>query len=254
MKNIATIVLVFVSFNLYAQQKNISGKYRFEEQRIDGESGWISHWEIELKPDSTFRIVLDNNYIDVSNNAHSYGVYRIDSGVVHLYSKIPKDLNILKEVRSKILPDSLFKISIELRGSEEEIDTRKFFSLNKNYERKRVAPLYVIRKDTTKLEYGSNNSVSFVFRKSALENFLLCSLDAINSRPPSGFLIDLHDFQYNNYFLSQWSDALSRNQYDRTDFVDVSSYRFTIGNRSLTTADIFAAPLKAKRIKLKKLK
>ena len=269
-----TGLLLIVSFlNLYAQhkeKKELLGNYEyFEENLIGFDNCCRLKWELKLRADSTFNLDIRNDQGDYIQDEYSTGVYRVKANVVYLFSKISKESKKL-EIAKESIPDSLLKISFENRGTTmgyiwTELNGRHFYSLDKNYERKLLEPIYTLPdKSKVNLTKGYDNievglkpndfeSISFFFRRDSIEDFLLCEINETDYTESAGFLFSLKDFSENNYLIR--ANQADQNLYKDKDFIDVSTYKFVIRNSYLISQNKFNNGVgKLTHVKLKRKK
>jgi hypothetical protein len=265
------MILILHSSDLFSQRKEkntIIGKYEFFEENLIGFDDCCRlKWNLILNSDSTFRLDFKSDQGDYLDYTYSFGDYRIKNNTLCLFSKAPKEFDILESMED--FPDSLFMISFKNEGWTmgylyNQLNNRKFYLLDKNYEASSIEPIYTVpnktKVDSTKgydnIAVGFKPTdfklISYVFKRPMIEEYLLCEIKEVNNVIVSSILINLKDFPHNNYLVGH-QDNVDRNRYESKEFVDVSAYRFKIKRGQLiSTTKFYNGVGKLKYVKLKK--
>jgi len=249
MKIILIILLILNTSVSYGQIKfdNLSGQYEyFRETLIGYDHCCRVIWNLELKEDSTFYIDFKDDQGDYEIYTYSYGIYTVKADILYMYSKVPKDLSILRE-RYNNLQDSLFKISFRNNG----LNNIKFYSLNNKYERKLIQPKYIISDKTdgfsinydndTKpnFDYKEYKTISYIFLKSDIEDFLLSKKKGRYGKVSECVLIKIDDFSHNDFYIGK-PKSVDYDRFNSKKFVDVSAYRFKIKTDEIISIDKYS--------------
>jgi hypothetical protein len=203
--------------------------------------------ELELKPDFSFYLIRYNDQGDYNTECESYGTYVIKGDTLTLFSPILPKIKKLEKVHEKI-PRNLFKISFKNDGWTmgylyKFLNNYKFYSLNEEYEKTEIKPQFTIpnkeKVDSTRgYDYFSDGTsaseiigfspsdvkvISFIFKRQDIATHLLVN---------QGYLINMSDYKYNNYFVG-YQKNIKEDDFKRRYFCDYSDFSLIINDSIL---------------------
>ena len=204
---------------------------------------------LELKPDFTFFMSYLNDQGDYQTESEICGIYTIKGDTLTLYSPMsPKVKNLDKETKN--ISKNLFKVSFKNEGwtmgyLHNFFNNYEFYSLDKNYNQKRIIPLYTIpdknQVDKTKgyddIDVGFNvtdiDTISFVFNRKDIEDYFYYVYKNPHNKSvqifSGGLLLKMSDYKY-NYF----QDFDKSNFYSYPDCEGgINDFSFIIGDSVL---------------------